>query len=132
MHHAPTQSERAFLDDADPTERLEYFLTHALEAEEVWSLRNGLDWAMQEKTGMTILPVWPYAELASAHNQDSYTPDAVSLEHFIYTLLPQMIEQKIHIEVLPTPTHPGAILAPDTLFEIIERKMDSGEYFLEG
>jgi len=135
MHYAPTQNELSLLNDATPAERLDYFLTRAIEAEEVWSLRNGLGWAMKEQDGISVLPIWPYAELARAcaqGSQKSNTPDAVSLEHFIYHLLPLMIDQEVQIEILPTNAQQGLVIEAKALFEIIERKLDTGEYFLEG
>jgi hypothetical protein len=132
MHYAPTQNELSFLDGATLAERLDYFLTRCIEAEEVWSIRNGLGWATKELDGISVLPVWPYAELASTCVKGSNTPDAVSLEHFIYNLLPSMIEQEIQIEILPTGAQQGLVMEAQALFEIIERKLDAGEYFLEG
>lgn len=135
MHYAPTQDELLSLLNATASERLNYFLTRAMEAEEVWSLSNGLGWAITELDGLSLLAIWPYSELAHAYTQatqDSNTPDAVSLEHFVYNLLPMMDERDIHIEVMPTSTQKGVVLEAKALFEIIERKLDTGEYFLEG
>ena len=135
MHYAPTPGELSALNDATPAERLNYFLTRAMEAEEVWSLSNGLGWAITELDGKSILAIWPYSELAHAYTQgaqESNTPDAVSLEHFVYNLLPMMDDQDIHLEVMPTAAQKGLILEAKALFEIIERKLDTGEYFLEG
>lgn len=135
MHFAPTSNELSLLDEATPGERLDYFLTRSMEAEEVWSLSNGVGWIIKELDGKSVLPVWPYSELARAcvqGSQEKSTPDAVSLEHFIYNLLPLMISQEILIEILPTGAQQGLVMEAQALFEIIERKLDTGEYFLEG
>lgn len=135
MHYAPSPKELATFDDTTAVERLNYFLTRAMEAEEVWGLSNGRGWVMKDKDGSLVLPVWPYSEFANANavgEDESKVADAVSLEHFIYNLLPQLIDQDIHIEVMPTRTKKGLVMEAQALFEIIERKLDTGEYFLEG
>jgi hypothetical protein len=135
MHYAPSPYELAALEGAAPDELLNYFLTRAMEVEEVWGLSTGSRWAMKEVDGKTVLPVWPYAQLAQACAEGEWqvhTPDAVSLEHFVYNTLQQLIDDDIHIEVMASGKQQGLMLTAEALFEIIERKMDTGEYFLEG
>ena len=135
MQYAPSQTELSALTQATPNELLNYFLTRAMEAEEVWSLGNELGWAMQERDGKSVLPVWPYHVLAEAHVQDedaANIPDAVSLEHFVYNLLPLMIEQDIHIAIMPNGREKDLVMEAKALFEIVERKLDASEYFIEG
>lgn len=135
MHYAPTQSELTALEEATSAERLDYFLTRAMEAEEVWGLSNGRGWAMKDQDGDLVLPIWPYSQFANANavgEDESKISDAVSLEHFTYNLLPQLIEKDIHIEIMPTTAKKGLVLEAQALFEIIERKLDTSEYFIEG
>jgi hypothetical protein len=135
MHFAPTQTELAALEEISPAERLNYFLTRAMEAEEIWVLGNEYGWVMNESDDTEILPVWPYNVLAQACAQGDWeanNPDSVSLEHFVYNLLPQLSERDIHIEIMPSSTQKGLVFEAKALFEILERKIDAAEYFIEG
>jgi hypothetical protein len=135
MHHAPTTAETKLLEGATSAELLDYFLTRAMECEEVWGLSNASGWVMKEDGDMDILPVWSYDVMAQESAQgewSDYTPDATSLEHFIYGILSQLQEQEIQVEILPSPQSKGLLIEAKALFEIFERKLDTVEYFLEG
>ena len=135
MHHAPTSTELNILSKASNEERLDYFLTRAMESEEVWGLSNQSGWVMrEEENGSCILPVWSYSTLSQSCAQGdwaSHTPDSVSLEHFVYRILVTLKEQQIQLEVLPSQHQSGLLIKADSLFEIFERKLDAVEYFLE-
>ena len=82
-----------------------------------------------------VLPVWPYERFAEACAEtgcDDNVSDAISLEQFVYHVLPTMIQQDICVEVLPTETKPGKLITAQDLFRVFEGMMESGEYFLEG
>lgn len=135
MHQAPTATEADLLKNATTQERLDYFLTRAMECEDVWGLSNASGWVMKEDSDTCILPVWPYAVMAEACAEDEwedYVPDSTSLEHFVYGILPQLREQAIDIAIMPTPQDPGLRVDAKALFEIFERKLDTVEYFLDG
>jgi hypothetical protein len=135
MHFAPTQTELAALADISLTERLNYFLTRAMEAEEVWSLGNASGWVMNELNDIETVPIWPYRLLAQSCAQglwEANSPDAVSLEHFVYRLLPQLSEMGVHVEIMPSADQKGLVFEAQALFEIMERKIDASEYFIEG
>lgn len=135
MHLAPTTTEFELLEKASHEERLDYFLTRAMECEEIWGLSNSSGWVIKEEAGIDILPVWSYAVLAESNAQvewSQYSADAISLEHFVYNILGQLKEQAIRIEILPTLQEAGLIIDAGSLFEIFERKLDTVEYFLEG
>jgi hypothetical protein len=134
MHHAPTPTELIILANASNEERLDYFLTRAMESEEVWGLSNESGWVMKEENGAYILPVWSYSVLSLSCAQGSWSehsPDSVSLEHFVYQVLASLKEQQIQLEILPSQHQPGVLIKADSLFEIFERKLDAVEYFLE-
>lgn len=134
MHHAPTPTELIILAKASNEERLDYFLTRAMESEEVWGLSNESGWVMKEENGTCILPVWSYSALSQSCAQGSWSghsPDSVSLEHFVYQILATLTEQQIQLEILPSQNQPGFLIKADSLFEIFERKLDAVEYFLE-
>lgn len=135
MHQAPTLAEVNLLKGATPQELLDYFLTRAMECEEVWGLSNASGWVMKEDGDTCILPLWSYAVMADACAQgewSDYAPDSTSLEHFVYGILPQLQEQDIHVEILPMTDTEGLRVDAKALFEIFERKLDTVEYFLEG
>lgn len=134
MHHAPTPTELIILSNASNEERLDYFLTRAMESEEVWGLSNESGWVMKEENGSYILPVWSYSVLSLSCAQgdwSEHSPDSVSLEHFVYQVLASLKEQQIQLEILPSLDQPGLLIKADSLFEIFERKLDAVEYFLE-
>jgi hypothetical protein len=135
MHHAPTAAEFNLLENANHEERLDYFLTRAMECEEIWGLSKGAGWIIKEENKIDILPIWSYAVLAQRCAQgewSGYSADTISLEHFVYSTLAQLEKQAIQVEILPSPHHAGLLIEAGTLFEIFERKLDTVEYFLEG
>ncbi len=135
MHHAPTAAEAKFLIDASDEELLDYFVTRAMECEEVWGLSSVSGWSMREHGENTCLPIWNYAVMAeTCANGDlaGYAPDSTSLEHFVYGILPQLREMDVEVELLATPERKGLLLTAEGLFEILDRKLDSQEYFPEG
>lgn len=135
MRYAPSASECAAIETMTGPALLEYFITRAAEAEEVWGLGDETGWVMRENDSQTILPVWPYQQFAEACKQGewrSQLPNAVSLEHFIFNIMKILIEQNIQIEIMPAASRPGHLVAPQYLFKLFESVIDSGEYFLEG
>ena len=135
MKFKPSATELIEIDSYEATERLHFFLTRAIESEEVWGLSNASGWVMKDSDDQTILPVWPYQQMATicaVNEWQNYVPGAVSLEHFVYTLLPVMIEQGIKVEILPTANQPGNLLAAEELASIFEGMLESGEYYMEG
>lgn len=135
MLTAPTIAESTLLENANAEERLEYFLTRSMECEEVWGLHNESGWVLKEDGDNTILAIWNYDVLAEACAQgkwSGYRPDAISLEHFVYHTLPQLDQQEILVEILPSPQKTGLLIEAGALFEIFERKLDTVEYFIEG
>lgn len=134
MHHAPTSAEAKFLIDASSEELLSYFLTRAMESEEIWGLSNASGWIMRDYGETTYLPVWNYAVMADACAIDElsdYAADSTSLEHFVYDILPKLRDMDVGVEFLATPERQGILLTAERLFEIFERKLDSETYFPE-
>ena len=135
MKYLPSATELLEVESCAEKERLHFFLTRAIESEEVWGLSNPSGWAMKEDKGLSILPVWPYEQMAincAANEWQDYVPGAVSLEHFVYNLLPVMIKRDIKVEILPTKSQPGHLLAPRDLVSLFEGMLESGEYYMEG
>jgi len=135
MHHAPTAGESKFLAEASAEEKLDYFLSRAMECEDIWGLKNVSGWILRDHGETTYLPVWNYDVLAEACAIDDlsdYAADAMSLEHFVFGILPQLKEMDAGVELLATPERKGILLKAEVLFEILERKIDSESYAPEG
>lgn len=135
MRFTPTENEcRAIATMADP-ELLEYFITRVAEVEEVWGLGDETGWVMRELEDQTILPVWPYQQLAEECARGewrSQISNAVSLEHFVFNVIKILIEQNIQLEIMPGESRNGHLIDPHQLFKLFESVLDSGDYFLEG
>ena len=131
----PDPNDSIALDSMTEEGRLHYFLTRAAESEEIWGLSSEAGWVMKELDQHTILSVWPYqvfADACATGDWQAYSPNAISLEHFVYNTLQLMIEQGIQVEIMPTPTKAGKVLNAEELFKLFEGLLDSGEYFMEG
>jgi len=135
MRYLASPSELQQVESYGPEERMQYFLSRAIEAEEIWGLSNESGWVMKDQDDYSILPVWPYQQMAkicAVNKWKDYTAGAVSLEHFVYKLLPIMKQQDIRIEILPTAGEAGKIVDAEKLASIFENMMESGEYYMEG
>lgn len=135
MRYIPTQNEIIEINEASEDERLHYFLTRTIESEEIWGIGDHNNWLLKEIDDRLILPVWPYERLAReclfSYDEDKI-PDAISLEQFVYHVLPTMKQQNINVEVLPTKIQTGKIIVAQEIMSLFESLMDSGEYYLEG
>lgn len=135
MRYKPSETELSDLQTMSAEQRMMYFLSRTCETEEIWSLGNDEGWLINESGNQRWITVWPYEVSAiqcKTADQESYDAATVSLEHFVYTLLPVMIEQNIMIEIFPAEQQSGRLFKASELFEIIEQMLDTGQYFLEG
>lgn len=135
MRHQPSNSEQQQLEAFSPSELLHYFLTRVIESEELWGLGDSSNWVMRETGEITSLPVWPYKTFAAScalDDWEDYSPCAVSLEHFVYQLLPVMDKQDIKVEIFPYKTRTGRLMESRELASLLEGMMESGEYYMEG
>ena len=135
MKYQPSIIEKLEVETYSESDRLHFFLTRAIESEEVWGLSNPSGWVMKEDNNRSILPIWPYEIFAAncASNQwQDYAPAAVSLEHFVYNLLPIITKQEIGVEIFPTTNQSGSLLEASKLAELFEGMLESGEYYMEG
>lgn len=135
MKYKPSIKEVTEVETYAPQVRLHYFLTRVIESEEVWGLANASGWVMEDVDKQLLLPIWPYEKLAldcKANKWEKYHANAISLEHFIYNILPTIIKQHIKLEILPTKTTQGIVLAGTELSTILETMLESGEYYMEG
>lgn len=134
MRYRATEDEIVNLPSMAPVERLNYFLTRTVEAEEIWSLGNTNGWELQERDGRTVVHVWPYVELARLNlppDSASASPQATSLEHFFQNILPIMIEQEIFLDIISMPEAPGRLIAASDLYTMLESMLESHEYYFD-
>jgi hypothetical protein len=133
MRYAPSQQELQEIGVMAPPQRLQYFLSRVIEAEEIWGLADPQGWVMREEGDRLILPIWPYQECANACvDALDLQPHATSLDHFVERILHSLIEEGILLEVLPSRGMGGAMLTAVELQSMFKSLMESGEYFLEG
>lgn len=133
MRYAPTAQELQDIGTMPAPQRLQYFLSRVIEAEEVWGLADTQGWVLREEGDRTILSIWPYRECAEAciHEPDLHT-HATSLDHFVERILDTLIADEIQLDVLPGRDTVGALLSAAELQSMFKSLMESGEYFLEG
>ncbi|WP_167631687.1 DUF2750 domain-containing protein [Mariprofundus ferrooxydans] len=131
MRHEPTAAELLYLDDMDHEQRLHYFITRAMESEEIWRLCDSNGWSVRHDGESLIMPLWPYSGLAQPFAGSGETTDAVSLEHFVYHELNDLHASNILMEVLPG-KQAGLRISAAKLFHIFDHKLDEEQYFIEG
>ncbi|WP_353570455.1 DUF2750 domain-containing protein [Candidatus Albibeggiatoa sp. nov. BB20] len=130
MSLAPNTERQAGFAKFSAQERIEYFLTRTMEGEEVWVHADDEGWLMREENEKTILPIWPYENLAQANLAGGEsTVQATSLEHFIDIL---NHNQAIHLDIMPLPEQPIVLISIVEILSMYESLIDSGSYFLEG
>lgn len=135
MQFDPTPSELDLLRNADESSRLHYFLTRAVETEEIWALSDSQGWILLESHGHDILRIWPYKQMASDYAlsmQLGHYPSATSLDNFVYNVLRQLIEQNVRLEIMPSKEFNGTLFSAEKLYELFNGVLESGEYYLEG
>ena len=131
MPLAPNAEQQAAFTHFSKQERIEYFLTRTIEAEEIWVHADDEGWLMREEDEKTILPVWPYENLARANLEGDMVTQATSLEHFI-DILNQNSNQDIDLDIMPLPDQTTVVISIPELLSMYESLIDSGSYFLEG
>ena len=135
MRYLVSTKELEEVSSYSPQRRGQYFLSRAIESEEVWGLSNQSGWILKEENDQTILPIWPYQQMATGcalGEWENYDANAVSLEHFVYKVLPTMVTQDILVEIFPTNSNSGELMNAEKLASIFEGLLESGEYYMEG
>jgi len=135
MQFKPTQNELDTFSKMKAAERMQYFLSRTIEAEEVWGINDYAGWVLRDIGDNVVLQVWPYKQLCSDYiisQSESYMPGAVSIEHFVDNLLQIMMEQDIDIDIFPTKEANGIRIKAAELYEILNNMLESGEYYMEG
>ncbi|TXJ09362.1 MAG: DUF2750 domain-containing protein [Acinetobacter sp.] len=99
-----------------PQERYRYFIQTIVETQQVWGLFND-GWAIGASSeGRHSLPVWAgrsYASLCQTEFWSSYAPTMISLDNFIFQMLPYIAEQKVLLSIMMTPEGQSVFLEPN-------------------
>ena len=135
MRYSPSVSEVAALQTLSLEERFHYAITRMCECEEVWGLGDDNGWLIRDVDGRSVITIWPYRQMAMDFRSGEWAdsvPLAVSLEHFICTLLGQCQRAGITLEVSPAMSLEGYMIEARQLYEILENMAETGSYFLEG
>ena len=134
MRFSPYQCEVTQLGYMSEGQLLEYFLTRVFETEEIWGHDDGCEWVTTQQHNHWVMYLWPYQQLAKealAVDNVSLTAAAESLEDFIDTTLPTLIEDDIMVVVMASAQSPGCLVAPHRLLQILTGMMESGQYVLD-
>lgn len=134
MRYAPSHSEYQSVQSLSAAELLEYFLIRIAETEEVWGLNRNGDWFRQEQAGQSVVSFWPYKQYASDAALEQWhdcTPHGMSLEHFLFPALPQLIAEDVQVEIMPTADRPGCRITPHRLLDILVGMQHAREYRLD-
>ncbi len=112
------------LDALGDAERCDYFVDRVVASATVWGL-YGDTWARSTAAGdVEALPVWPTRLLAArcaGAEWRGFVPRPIALAAFLEQWLTGMDEDGIVAVVLPTPTHPGAIVPAAELTQALRR-----------
>ena len=136
MRYAPYAEELKAFANMGEAQLLEYFLTRVFETEEVWGLDDGCEWVTIEHEQQTLMPLWPYQQLASSNITDlagseTMSPTAESLEDFVYQTLGQLMDEDIVLAVMCNSNNQGCLITPHRLYEILTGMFNAGEYVLD-
>ena len=135
MRYSASESEQAALREMSLEERFHYAVGRIVETEEIWSLGDENGWQILDRGDTQIIPVWPYRHHAVESMEVDFPatrPISVSLEHFMYGLLKQCIDNKIMLDINPAPGATGFEINAAQLYEVLESMVESGSYFVEG
>ncbi|HBN23276.1 MAG TPA: hypothetical protein DD412_08585 [Holosporales bacterium] len=113
-------------------ERLDYFLRHCADFEEIWGLSVSEDeWVVfKDLDGKEIFPVWPEAALADRccfkeHKEMGASPQLISFDDFIERCIPDMLEKNIFFGVFFNLNKEANLLDPSALKEKLEEEHES-------
>ncbi len=136
MRYEPYDEEHAEVPAMNNAQLFNYFLMRVYETEEVWGAKEvSTRWFTYPLKGQETLPLWAYkryAEESAVGEWEHLIQAAESLEFFMDRTIPQLIADKVQLEIMPRKEGPGALVLPEQLHSILEGIMDSGQYSMEG
>ncbi|MHA7880529.1 MAG: DUF2750 domain-containing protein [Saccharospirillum sp.] len=128
MTHTLSDQERAELELCSADERYEFALTHALDTQQVWSLRDSEGGVLMSTDDEECMPVWPDEAFARTWLSDDWAdcePFAISLDAWLQRWLPGMQTDGINVVVFPGADEDGLVLRPKTLREALLARRDA-------
>ncbi|MCO7227523.1 DUF2750 domain-containing protein [Pleionea sp. CnH1-48] len=113
-------------------ERVEYFVRHCADFEEVWGLAvDDTSWVIiKDSDGDEAFLVWPHQELAEAccfpeHKELGAKPRKIPLESFINKCVPDMNEENIFFGVFYDKERSGLAIPASELGELLKAEAES-------
>ncbi len=105
-YQSTRRSQKNFVDLEQPVERYRFFIRQIIEHKHVWGLfKEG--WAIGATSqGNQVLPVWAakhYAVACQNQSWGDYQALSLSLEKFIFELLPYATQQNVKLSIMMTP-----------------------------
>ena len=99
-------------------ERYRHFIRTIIATQNVWGLYDN-GWAIGATShGVNALPVWPeksLAQLCQAGMWTSHQPTSMTLENFIFKMLPYIVENKMIFSIMMTPDGQSVFMDPKKL-----------------
>jgi hypothetical protein len=102
----------------------------AVDAEELWGLRNPDGWVLAEDGGRDAFPLWPHPEFAAACAHGDWAgavAEAIGLEELLHDLLPILTVDGVAVAAFPAPGGDGLIVSPESLRRDLEAEIELGE-----
>lgn len=114
----------------DGEERYDFFLSEVAEAREIWILINADNQFLKivsEEDGVSYLPVWPSAELATdyALGAGGLSPKSISLPDFFRKWVPGLSKDGLEVGVLPGADGELWITGPEELKSDLQEAMSA-------
>lgn len=134
MRYEPYSYEIAAIPTMDDAALLEFFLTRVYETEEIWGLNaGGGGWMTYKRNGEETLPVFAYkffAEEGCVNEREAMVPVSESIEYFMETSLPDLIQDNVVLEIMPGKARRGSLVTAGQLYEILDNMIENGTYSL--
>ncbi|MCS6849056.1 MAG: DUF2750 domain-containing protein [Anaerolineae bacterium] len=114
-----------------PAQRYEYFVKKVADFEELWGLADERGWAVyRNEPGQELFPVWPHPQYAAKCAIDAFArclPRRITLREWLESWLPQLLEEKRLVAVLPSPDNRAVFVTPDRLLaDLVEELSNVG------
>ncbi len=112
------KSKISSLPTETAVERYRHFLKTIVETQSVWGLYQD-GWAIgATSVGRKTLPLWnekSYAQLCQTETWSSYEPAAITVESFIYKMLPYAVKENVLLSIMMTPEGQSVFIEPSKM-----------------
>lgn len=107
--------------------RYSHFVKVVADWETVWGLyQDGWALAATDNENRTVFPVWPareYAELCVANGWENFEPTSMTLDEFMYELLPDLSDKGILPCIFYLPTDKGVVPTVEELLKDLDAEL---------